>query len=201
MIMKKRFQDELKSLDEIYEDEFDDRIEQSAIYKEVFFPCIKKTIVGIVLTPVCDIYQDKADFIRMAGFIPAELIFEKWLQKKYAYTDEQIAGITPLKNKKKVSNTHTSFVNDLLKQREIRYHFISSCRDEFPHSFVDFQLVESLPLSDVNKSNKVAVMKSPWKQSVLARYAAYCGRVGTKEYSTSLTDLIMNRISRLTWPQ
>ena len=167
----------------------------------MFFPRIKKTIVGIVLTPVCDIYQDKADFIRMAGFIPAELIFEKWLQKKYAYTGEQIAGITPLKNKKKVSNTHTSFVNDLLKQREIRYHFISSCRDEFPHSFVDFQLVESLPLSDVNKSNKVAVMKSPWKQSVLARYAAYCGRVGTKEYSTSLTDLIMNRISRLTWPQ
>jgi len=201
MSVQKNPQDELESLDEIYEDSFDDRIEQSAIYRGVFFPCIKKDIVAIVLTSVCDIYQDKADFIRMAGFIPTERIFEKWLQKKYDYTPEQIIGITPLRSQTKVENTHASFVKDLLGQKEIRYHFVPSYKDKFPHSFADFQLVESFSPSDVRGFDKVAVMKSPWKESILARYAAYCGRVGTKAYSKNLTDLIMNRISHLTWSQ
>lgn len=192
-------QDELESLDEIYEDSFDDRIEQSAIYRGVLFPCIKKKIVAIVLTPVCDIYQDKADFIRMAGFIPAERIFEKWVEKKYDYTPEQIIGVTPLKNQQKVEKTHTNFAKDLLGQKEIRYHFVPSYENKFPHSFVDFQLVESFSPSDVRRFDKAAVMKSPWKESILARYAAYCGRVGTKAYSKNLRDVIMDKISRLTW--
>ena len=195
-------QDKLESLDEIYEDRFDDRIEQSAIYRGVFFPCIRKKIVAIVLTPVCDIYQDKADFIRMAGFIPAKGIFEKWVsKKKYGYTPEQIIGVTPLKSQKKVEKTHTSFVKDLLGQKEIRYHFVPSYQNKFPHSFVDFQLVESFSPSDVGSFDKVAVMKSPWKESILARYAAYCGRVGTKAYSKNLRDAIMDKISSLTWSQ
>lgn len=67
-------QNELESLDDIYQDSFDDSIEQSAIYRGVLFPCIKQEIVAIVLTPVCDIYWEKAQYIRMAGFIPAEQI-------------------------------------------------------------------------------------------------------------------------------
>lgn len=137
----------------------------------------------------------------MAGFIPAEGIFEKWVEKKYDYTAEQIIGVTPLKSQQKVERTHTNFAKDLLGQKEIRYHFVPSYKDKFPHSFVDFQVVESFPPSDVKGFDKVAVMKSPWKQSILARYAAYCGRVGTKAYSEKLMDVIMNQISCLTWSQ
>lgn len=201
MSVQKNPQDELTSLDEIYKDSFDDRIEQSAIYRGVLFPCIKQEIVAIVLTPVCDIYLDKADFIRMAGFIPAEWIFEKWLEKQDRLTREQIIGIAPLENETKAKKIHAHFAKDCIAHREIRYHFVPSYKDKFPHSFVDFQLVESFSPGDVRGFDKVAVMKSPWKESILARYAAYCGRIGTKAYSEKLRDVIMNQISRLTWSQ
>lgn len=194
-------QDELESLDEIYQDSFDDRIEQSAIYRGVLFPCIKKKIVAIVLTPVCDIYQDKADFIRMAGFIPAERIFEKGVEKKYEYTPRTDNRSNPPKEPAESRESPYQLCERFARAKGNKYHFVPSYENKFPHSFVDFQLVESFSPSDVRRFDKVAVMKSPWKQSILARYVAYCGRVGTKAYSKNLRDVIMDKISRLTWSQ
>ena len=201
MIMEKDSQSELDRVDKIYEDSFDDSIEQSTIYRGVHFPCIKEEIFAIVLTPTCDIYWDKAQYIRMVGFIPAEQIFEQWL-KKNKFSPEQIIGIEPLGSEKKVEKLHRRFAKDYLgNSREIRYHFIPSYKEKFPHSFVDFQLVESFSPGDVEGFEKVAVLKSPWRESILARYASYCGRVGIKTYSEKLIDVIVDQISRLTWPQ
>lgn len=187
---------ELDRVDEIYEDSFDDNVEQSAIYGKVYFPCIKEEVFAIVLTPVCDIYWDKADYIRMAGFIPAEQIFEQWLRKN-EFKPEQIIGIEALRSQKQVTKVHEKFAKDYIGNREIRYHFVPSYKGRFPHSFVDFQLVESFAPSDVKGFEKITVLRSPWKESILPRYAAYCGRVGTKAYSKSLVQEIINQISHL----
>lgn len=189
---------ELHNVQEIYEEAFDADVQQSAIYKEVCFSCINEKIFGIVLTPACDIFWQKADYVKMAGLIPAEYIFEQWL-KKNEYTDEQIAGIMPLRNEGKVRKMHNRFTEWYIGNREIRYHFLPSYKTTFSHSFIDFQLVESFDADDVKRLEKIGVLKSPWRESVPARYAAYRGRVGTKEYSHNLAEEIIRQISHLTF--
>ena len=190
--------DEVHSPDDIYEDSDGAGIEQSAIYEGVHFPCINEKVYTIVLTPRCDIYWSKADYIIMGGLVTAQQIFRYWLLKNKR-TPPQIAGEEPLRSKNKVEKIHETFVHDYIGNRELRYHFLPSFKDRFPHSFVDFQLVESFNQNYITGLKKIAVLKSPWRESVPTRYAAYSGRIGTEDYSKQLVDEIMNQISDLTW--
>jgi len=192
MGLRNRSDSEVHSFQEIYENSFDADVEQSTIYKGVYFSCIKEKIFGIVLTPACDIYWQKANYIKIAGLLPAEQIFEQWLLKN-GRTPLEIAGVDPLPSEKRVRNIHGAFVKDYIANREIRYHFLPSHKNIFPHSFVDFQLVESFEPDYIKKLEKIAVLKSPWRESIPARYAAYCGRLGTKTYSENLVEKIMTK--------
>ena len=193
--------DKLHDFDEIYENPENNDVEQSAIYAEVSFSCVTRTRFGVILTPICDIYWQKADYVKVAGLIPADRILEQWLLKSKKLTPEQIVGGQPLKSQAKVETIWKDFVKWYVNNREIRYHFLPSYRDIFPHSFVDFQLVESFRLPDIQGYTKVAVLKPPWGAEVLGRYSSYCGRIGTRDYSEELLGQIMGAICRLAAPQ
>lgn len=198
MDLRMRDQSEVSNPEEIYEDYVGADPEQSAIYKGVRFTCITAEMFGIVVTPACDIYWKKAQYVKIAGILPVEQVFFAWLEKN-GCTPEQIAGITRLPSKTKVDKLHNRFAEWYIKNREIRYHFLPSCQDIFPHSFVDFQLVESFYPDTIRKLEKITVLKSPWRESIPARYASYCGRIGTKEYSKNLVEDIIGQTSHLKW--
>ena len=187
---------EVFSFEEIYRDSFDDEVEQSAIYQGVHFSCVQRKRLAIVLTPVCDISWG-VDHIKMAGLIPVKHVFEGWLMKAKDLTKEEIAGVAPL-GSKKVKGLCKEFMQYYIRNRVYRYHFLPSYKNLFPHSFVDFHLVGSFHQDSIRNLKKIAVLKSPWSQNVPARYAACCGRVGTREYSKQLLDKIMTDVSNLT---
>lgn len=200
MDLRTREQSEVSDPEEIYEDSPGPDVEQSAIYKGVHFSCINEEIFGIVVTPACDIYWKKAQYVKMAGILPAEQVFFAWLEKNGCTRDE-IGGIVAVRSKKRFNNLHNNFAEWYIGNREIRYHFLPSYQDILPHSFVDFQLVESLYPDSTKKLEKIAVLKSRWKEAIPARYASYCGRIGTKDYSKKLVGDIINQVSDLKCPQ
>ena len=188
----------LQDFREMYRGPQNSDVEQSAIFAEVYFCFLEAYIYAVVLTPVCDIYQAKADFIILVGLMSAKSIFRTWLTKqKNPPTEKQIAGVDTLSEGKRPESFHKGFMKDLIGHKEIRYHFLPAYKDAFPHSFADFQLVQSIEVAKLKECEKVATLNSPWKEALSQRYSAYCGRVGTRPYSDELNEAIMPTISNL----
>lgn len=188
----------LEDFGEMYRGPQDNNVEQSAIFEKVYFWSLKARIYAVVLTPVCDIYQTKADFIILVGLISAKSIFTTWLTKqKNPPTEKQMAGVDALSGGRRPESFHKGFMRDLISHREIRYHFLPAYKDVFPHSFADFQIVQSIKVAKLEECKKVVTLTSPWKEALSQRYSAYCGRVGTRPYSDDLNEAIMSTISYL----
>ncbi len=188
----------LRDFSEMYQDAKDNEVEQSAIFRKVYFWSLKDNIFAVVLTPVCDIYRTKADFINLVGLVPARALFRQWLIKQQnPPTEKQIAGLETFSKERTVTSFHKGFLSDVIGQKEIRYHFLPAYKDVLPYLFADFQLMQSIKVAQFTKCKKVVTLNSPWREALSQRYSAYCGRVGTKPYSNELKKGIMATISNL----
>jgi len=180
---------------EIYEQVIGEEIEQSSIYDSVLFACFDKAYPAIVLTPICDIVSRRAEYLKVAQIIPAQLVYEEFLESK-GVTELEMSGVQAL-GRKRALGLKKEFTEQFMKNRVYRYHFLPRLRDILADSFVDFQIVQTVHAENLKGPKKLALLKSPWRECLPSRYAAYCLRIGTRPYSDKFLGTVHDSISLL----
>ena len=116
----------------------------------------------LVLTPACDIANDKADWTQLARCLPLEQVpAVQKLNAARAGADSGARG--------KVLN--------LFKNNEQRYFHLPAYL-AVPDLVLDLQQVIAVSKGESMQYRRRASLTPPYTQSVIARYTAYMGRVG-----------------------
>lgn len=135
----------------------------------------------ILLTPSCDLHQDKADWLMFARCIKVVD-----LPKYKAYKQNP--------NSEKKNN-----LKNIIGNKEPRFHSIPGVF-EIPHMVVDFQqlviitsfqIVDEIRVSSLRGLRRIATLASPFAESLQTRFVNYSGRIGTPDIDT---DLIINQL-------
>lgn len=168
-------------LKEVYKTDAHQEVEQSAIYANVYFHAIEENGLGIVLTSQCDITGNTDDNkVLLARVAPVLEIFGWWLFTKCDYTMDEIEGKVPIRqDMRKRKNVFNDFIENYLKNNTFQYYFIPKFNGKFGHSFICFDITECLSVDSLKETDKVCVLRSPFRETVPTRFSAYIGRIGT----------------------
>lgn len=173
---------------------------------DLFFPVDafgRANCGAIVLTPMCDLAHQKAQWVKLARATP----FRIYLAEEFIPTQskglkefkEQIAfGMTFLNEQNSRVNKHVlRFVKNLQKVIENvsplkPSHYYLPGKDEPTAGYlVDFSHITSIPYQELKNTPLVSRLKSPWREQLLNRYVGFSLRVGTEDYAKeSILDTI-----------
>lgn len=161
-------------------------LQQGDIIKEISFPQVGGSFPGICLTPICDLTpQEKSGGIIKADYVvfcllTLDIEFFKVLFKDSTKTEKNVIGdIIPY-----------------LEGRHQRYHWVYNEEKEKGY-IIDYQVIQSIPYKIAEKFERIASLKSSYKECLAARYSAYTGRIGIedleyKEIATKIAKSIGN---------
>lgn len=100
---------------DFYELEFHSDVEQSAIYSNIEFHCIREQGFGIVLTSQCDIqFSHPLKYMLLARIAPVSEIYFLWLMEKKKIPDNEIEKAREEKNYEMILKHKTDFINNHL---------------------------------------------------------------------------------------
>lgn len=116
----------------------------------------------VVLTPACDIAQDKVEFLLLAKAITLPE-FEPFQQWKNGH-----------------SQSKWQRLERIFKEGLPRYAFLPEFR-EIPDLVIDFEQVTSVPTGSTGHFGTVATLDSPYVEALLARHSQFRGRIGTPD--------------------
>ncbi len=155
---------------------------------------------GVVLTPMCDLAQEKIEWVKMAIAIPFKTYLEKTLipeilrgEKEYREEIDKDAtafGYSYLNDKgRRVDAKTLRLVKEM--QRVVRNvaprrpsHFYLPGKDDPTRGFLaDFSFVLSVPCEKLKQNAPLLRLKSPWREQLLSRYVSYSSRVGAPDFS------------------
>lgn len=159
-------------------------IDQGDIFCDLYFAAVDSRTNAIVITPTCDLVQDKAHFIKLVVVVPLEKVV-KIIADSVGINEELFHS------GKEITHKQT---NNILKalDRNIdgsflpRFYFISEFEGIFTHSYVDLQQVFVIPKIQLYSDyidSRIAKLKSPWREQIVAQYSGYSMRVGVPQYS------------------
>jgi hypothetical protein len=186
---------------EFYISPLHSEVEQSAIYQEVNFDCIREKCLGIVLTSQCDIsFSHPLAYILLARIAPVLEIYFLWLIENKKISDTEIEKAREEENDGMILKYAKDFTNSYLKNKKYQYHFLPALPDYFDDSLVCFDLTTCVKRRDLKSDNKICVLQSPFREAVPTRYSAYAGRIGTADLDEKyLSGLIeKNWLKRVT---
>jgi len=155
---------------------------------------------GVVLTPMCDLAQEKIEWVKMALAIPfktylSEVLIPEVLksEKEFQgeiYKDPKAFGQSYLNNEEKRDNTKTlRLVKEMqrvlknITPRRPAHYYLPGQHDPTQGFLVDFSLILSVPCEELKRLTPRLRLKSPWREQLLSRYVGYSSRVGTLDYS------------------
>lgn len=167
------------------------RVDQGAIVEGVYFYAIDEVFHGVVLTPTCDIAQNKAELLVLCAAINAwdlvsDLIKTDWKNDGLVSdTGELIAAADLSQGKRK---TLRDKIQRLMRQQFPRYHWLAPIADGKDPLIADFQILACVAPEEIDSARIVASLESPFREQVPTRYAAYVGRIGTPDIPPSVQD-------------
>ena len=161
---------------------------QSTIVDHVPFDTLGEEFRGIVLTPVCDFEQNKVELVQFAAiFDAAELL--RGLVEDQLQRDElvDVAGNFRLDrlNAQARADVRAQVKNKLqgiAKRKLPRYHWLQELPGGKP-MVIDFQTTTALRVAQAEALPILAGLRSPYREEVASRYAAYMGRTGTPDFT------------------
>jgi hypothetical protein len=155
-----------------------DPLDQSQIFDEVKFNALNKELIGILMTPVCDIAQKRVEYYTLCAVLPFKpAFFKKLINKKINLTPEQFINGTIGNDKK---SKILQFLVTLLNNQFDRSHWLGKLPNKVGYWYVDYQLIETISIEQFSIVEKRRLYKllSPLRESLLVRYSNYTGRVG-----------------------
>lgn len=154
-------------------------VHESALAGDIY----KETVEGntqyrVLLTPSCDLVQNKAELLLLAR---CQLLAD---QSEYKTFQEQRSEQAKGKLLRLLRNNRE-------KAQPDRFHYLPGVF-ELPDMIVDFQQLETIPCNRLNDFNRVASLDSPFAEALMTRFTRYFGRLGTPDIST---DSVLARIN------
>jgi hypothetical protein len=117
----------------------------------------------VVLTPACDLKQDKAEFVLLAR--------ARSLETNSRYTDWADGS---------KSNAKWGELQKLLSGALPRYVYLPRFR-EIPDLVVDFEETVAVPKDNLESYEARASLSSPYSEALLAKHSQFLGRIGTPD--------------------
>lgn len=147
-------------------------IDQGTLVEYDLFQPIYAGSAAIVLTPRCDIAQDKAEFLTLAAVVPSLVLLDQW--ETLPERRNQLSGI--------------------MDDRPARWHWLAP-DTAFPYgAVIDFQLVASSASDDLIGATILCALAGPWREHMASRYAAYASRVGIPDVPRAEIRLVRDEI-------
>lgn len=160
-------------------------VDQGTLVDDVYFYALDESHRGIVLTPTCDIELNKAELIQLVAVLDAwevvgTLLESDWSKAGLLDAQGQLLK-RPLSAGKR--NIFASEVGKIIRQQYPRYHWLAPLSDGANPLIVDFQVLTSILADELPATKILAGLRSPFREQLADRYAAYMGRVGTPNFS------------------
>ncbi|MBI5699444.1 hypothetical protein HZC35_03930 [Candidatus Saganbacteria bacterium] len=168
-----------------------EKIDQSDIFKNIYFHSIDNTQEAILITPICDMYQGKADYLIFCGVFLFNEIIMKFIEKCWK---EEIPPIfTSKKRYEELSGSQKKNVSKRIAELRSnfhfpRYHWLDPFPGEEESHIIDFQCLASINIDEFAESDhyeRLFSINSPYREQIPARYSAYMSRVGTPDSKES----------------
>lgn len=164
---------------------------QGDVVESVYFAAFDKSMPGVLVTPACDVEQEKVDLWTLVALFPDAEVARAIVAKTLA--EWKVGAGNPPTNKQRQALAKD--LRALVTQRLPRYHWIPVRIGESPAHVADFSAVTALPVAEVKgKAARVATLQSSWREQLPARYAAFMARVGTVDFKE---DALSAEIERL----
>lgn len=168
-----------------------ENIDQCQVFRDVPFPAIKTSIPGLLITPRCDIAQDKVAQVTFCGLIPFKQLFCYFLGD---------ASLDDYKKNDLGKGRAYDLLLKTIKNQFLEYHWIGDIPYLGGKWCIDYTLSTCLPVDQVKGlCNQVCKIISPYEFSIISRYSAYLGRVGTPETNDQkkeYADILMEEAKR-----
>ena len=129
----------------------------------------------VVVTPSCDVAQNKADFIHLAKCIPL---------KNFDEFKEYIAN--------RSSKTKLDELKLILKSNKKDRYFFLPQTHFIDNLVIDFQQMISIKINEAKKYKRVAKLDSPFSESMTAYFLRHYNRVGIEDLNV---EYIINKIN------
>jgi len=177
----------------IYEDvEPQARVDQGDVFGDICLPAIEARVTAIVVTPTCDVEQNKAQFVKFISTVELTFVIKIIVDSvgidESVFTSGDVISKSQYNNLIKVLRKNTT--GDFLP----RYYFLPEYSGFLPALYLDFQRVFVVPFQQVAQeylANRIAKVASPWREQIVARYAGYSMRVGTPDYSDDELRIVL----------
>lgn len=142
----------------------------------------------IILTPTCDVAQDKVDYHRFTVLQPLPFFFLNICHEIFGNDPIDLPNISGTR-KSKITNK----LDRAIKNTWPRYHFLPKENGVFKtNRIIDFEIVISVPLDTFSNDLRIARLESPFKEELIHRYSHYTMRIGTEDLSASKVQQIKN---------
>ena len=172
------------------------RPDQGVILADLYFYAIDARLDGLVVTPRCDVEQQKADFLTVCAVKDAESTVRSLLAGGWSKMLDPEGQLMDSPGRNKMSDLRANLVR-LMRQEIPRFQWLPPYAPR-PSSLADFQLVQSFQHDELQGIDRLAQLGSPYAEQVLARYVAYMGRVGVNDPSEAeLTALVEQLVSAI----
>ena len=138
---------------------------------------------SIILTPACDIAQNKAKFIVLSEI-------EIFSNFEYFKQQERIIN-NPDKDQNEKNDAKNKIESLLTNNDALKYHFLPSFK-EFPGGFINFQKVTSVKYKDLGDERvKIAEVFETFLKDIIARFSNYYARQGSPDFDI---DIILEKL-------
>lgn len=186
---------------EVYLPDFHEHVEQSAIYEKIRFTAVGEEDAGIVLTSQCDIQDsDESSYVLVARITSVGELLLYWLVEKNKYTEAQALGKEAIpKDRKQRNSLVKDFTEAYLKNKTFQYHFLPEIPEKMKASLICFDITQCMTVKELTALNKVAVLKSPFRESVPAHFSAFIGRIGTPAIDHDYLIEVVSKQCSIKW--
>lgn len=175
-------------------------INQGDVFSDIYFPPLDIPVNAVVITPTCDILQNKARFIKFISSVSLEFVIK-------IIADSVGIRQSSFHSESRISGKQHENILKFLRQNTTgnflpRYYLMPKYKEILPALYLDFQRIFVIPYQQVKEEyqdNRVAKICTPWRESIASQYAGYSMRIGTPDYSNNQLNNIL-RISGLRLP-
>ena len=169
-----------------------EKVDQGDVFKDVYFPAIDENVHAIVITPTCDLVQEKADYIKFVSVISLNEVII--LIAKHKGIDSSFFQSGAYLSNTKRDDLIDAFIQNIRGDLLPRFYFLDEYAGIFSACFADLQQVFVVPdrlVTTEYLDNRIARLKSPWREEIVARYSGYSMRVGVPARSKDELRVIL----------
>lgn len=173
-------------------------LNQCDVFQTIDFACDGSKRPAVLLTPECDLANQegrnklKAKYLLFVGIetfdeILYNIMSQLKITKKQRKGEETLDEVTY----NDFLTTLKRFFNGSIFPR---YFYLPSIPSFIQHSVIDFQITETRKVTTelINqlKKNRIARIRSSWKEAIPVRFSTYTSRIGVEDLSDNYIDEI-----------